>query len=410
MNETNETNEKETRKKTEKKPYLTPDALTQYLIEHENYIIFNDVTRQAEIGGFERENPEYLQRNLPSLLYSELQGEFEHCTIPIIAAYLDIISSRYHYNPAMEMIVEYPWDGIDRLPELYSILGLPEEDTLSRTLIRRWLVQCISMLDNSLDAAFGADGVLVLTGPQGIGKTTFFRRVAVHPDFFKEGVTVDFRNKDTCIKATSCWICELGEIESTFRSDMEGLKAFITQSKDEIRRPYAREAYPVPRRTSLCGTCNSADFLVDTSGNRRFWTVPVTHIDLKALREYPMEKLWRQVFYIRQKEGRQSFRLTPEEQKALAQRNVHHEKKLAAQDELEDILSDSDTPWYRVVMTPRTVTEFKEDHECLRKYTAAQIGKALDKLGIEAEHMRINGKFSRVRMLPKREYYQHQHS
>ena len=125
---------------------------------------------------------------------------------------------------------------------------------MSRALIKKWLWQSISLLHNSPSEPFGADGVLVITGKQGIGKTSLFRKLALKPQFFKEGVALDFRDKDSYIRALSCWIAELGEIETTFRADVERLKAFLTQSVDEYRKAYGRGDIRSVRRTSLCGT------------------------------------------------------------------------------------------------------------------------------------------------------------
>lgn len=388
------------------KKYFTPKMLEAYLDSKLRVVKMNDITKQIDVGGMEEENAEYLLANLPALLYSELQGRYKGCTMHTVSAYLDILASRYAYNPVKMLLDDYyTWDGEDRLPALYDILGIGENDSFSRVLIHKWLRQCIALQYNEFDRPFGADGVLVLMGPQGIGKTSFFRKLALVPDFFKEGVTIDFRDKDTFIRATSCWICELGELESTLRKDVEKLKAFITQSLDEYRLPYARSSVRTLRRTSLCGTCNSDEFLIDRSGNRRFWSVPVTRIDLDALESFDAVQLWKQIQAQVLREGVQSFRLTAEEQRQLAERNTRHEKKLKAQAEIEDILNDTTTRYYRVVTEYMTVSQFKEYHsDMLRSYTVQQIGQVLDRLGYPTELKKIDGKKKRLRLLPRREY------
>ena len=61
---------------------------------------------------------------------------------------------------------------------------------------------------------------------------------------------------------------------------MAKLKAFITESSDEFRRPYAMKPMVYPRRTSFYATVNNGDFLKDDTGNRRYWVIPVEKIDL----------------------------------------------------------------------------------------------------------------------------------
>ena len=268
-----------------------------------------------------------------------------------------------------------------------------------------WLYQCVSLACfNRSDEPFGADGVLVLVGRQGIGKTSFFRKIAVKPDLFCEGLALDFRDKDSLVKASSYWICELGEIEATMKADIPRLKAFLTQAVDEIRRPYARAATRAIRRTSLCASCNSTRFLVDETGNRRFWTVPVEQIDLDALERLDAVQLWYQIYIAVLLSGVQSFRLTREEQQALAERNAAHEKTLQGEDEISDILSECDTDFYSILWEEMTVTKFRESHDSLKSFTLQQLGRALDHLGVEMKLRKVDGKTQKLRYLPRRSY------
>ena len=383
---------------------FTPEVLSDYLTENGVTVRLNDVTQSIDIEGMQGESQERLHSNISAILYSELQGNFKRCNIQIISAYLDIIASRNRYNPVIELLNSYEYDGRDYLSELYSILHIADNDELSRTLIKKWLWQSISLLHNDETEPFGADGVLVITGRQGIGKTSLFRKLALKPQFFKEGVCVDFRDKDTYIRALSCWIAEMGEIESTFRSDIERLKAFITNSVDEYRRPYGRDSIRAIRRTSLCGTCNSDEFLIDSTGNRRFLTVQIDKIDLDRLRDFNAVMLWKQIEQMALNDI-QGFRLTQAEQKQLAERNANHEKKLKGENEIEDILNQSDNARYKIEWLYMTVTDFKQLYpDELRAYSAAQIGKVLDKMGYNAEIRKIDGKTQRLRVLPKRNY------
>lgn len=382
---------------------FTPEVLSDYLSEKGVTIKLNDITQSIDIEGTQGESKEHIHSNIAAILYSELQGNYKRCNIQIISAYLDIIASRNRFNPVLELLSSVEYDGKDYLSELYSILNI-SDDELSRTLIKKWLWQSISLLHNNEIEPFGADGVLVITGKQGIGKTSLFRKLALKSQFFKEGVCVDFRDKDTYISALSCWIAELGEIESTFKSDIERLKAFITNSVDEYRRPYGRDSIRAIRRTSLCGTCNSDEFLIDNTGNRRFWTVQIDKIDLERLKNFNAVQLWKQIeqYAITDIQG---FRLTHTEQAALAERNKDHEKKLKGENEIEDILNRDNTGGYSVKWQYMTVTDFKMLYsDELRAYSAAQIGKVLDKLGYGTEVKKIDGKTQKLRILPKRTY------
>lgn len=389
------------------KQYFTPDSLQQYLDSKNLSARYNEIAHRIVFSGWETDGGENLDNNIVALIYSELQGRYKNCNPSIVGDYLSVCAARRSFNPVSEVLAEnyLDWDKVDRLPDVYNILGLSPDDEISHTLVKKWLYQCVSLACfNRSDEPFGADGVLVLVGRQGLGKTSFFRKIAVKPDLFCEGLALDFRDKDSLVKSSSYWICELGEIEATMKADIPRLKAHLTQSVDEVRRPYARAATRAIRRTCFCASCNSTRFLVDETGNRRFWTIPVERIDLEALERLDAVQLWFQIYSAVLLSGVQSFRLTREEQQALATRNATHEKTLRSEDEITDILSESDTSYYTIKWEYMTVSIFKERHDILKPFTVQQLARALDHLGIQSEVRKVDGKTQRLRYLPRRDY------
>lgn len=383
-------------------PVLTPESLSEWLDKHGISIGYDEIGKMYVVGGLWDENPEQLEANLPALIFSRVQCEFQRCTLQTVSAYLSIIASRNVCNPAKSLVEPVEWDGVSRLPEIFTILGV-SGDELSETLVKKWLIQCVSLLYNNFGSPFGADGVLVLIGRQGVGKTRFFRRLAVENVLFGEGRSLTFADKDTLISATGYWITELGEIEATLKGDRERLKAFITSTVDEYRRPYARASTKALRRTSFCGSANTADFLTDQTGNRRFWTVPVEKIDLERLDKLNVLQLWAEIKTLSDAD-RQAFRLTPEEREALSARNSNHTQFLPAEAECADLLADVSCGAYRVEWVLQSVTDFKERYSTLKNYSVRTIGLALDKLGVTANVKKVGGKTMRARLLPRRIY------
>lgn len=383
-------------------PVLTPENLSEWLDKHGISIGYDEIAKTLVVGGMWDENPEQLEANLAPLIFSKIQCEFQRCTIQTVQAYLSIIASRNIVNPATSIVEPVEWDGVSRLPEVFAILGV-SGDELSKILVKKWLIQCVSLLYNCVGSPFGADGALVLVGRQGLGKTYFFRRLAVESNLFGEGKNLNFSDKDTLISATGYWLTELGEIESTMRGDRERLKAFITASVDEYRRAYARGSTKALRRTSFCGSANSPDFLTDQTGNRRFWTVPVEKIDLDRLDKLDVLQLWSEIKILSDAD-RQAFRLTPDEREALSARNSNHTQFLPAEAECADLLADVSCSAYRVEWTLQSVTDFKERYPALKNYSVRTIGLALDKLGVKADVRKVNGKTMRARLLPRRIY------
>ena len=378
------------------KPELTLNAFETFLAVHGITVRRNVLNHSVEVIGIDPENrnsPELRAEQAGILVHDLVKIEYR-CTRSLVEDLLGVIAGRHEYNPVLTLLQDVKWDGEDRIEQLYSILHLDPSDQLSRTLIRKWLYQCIALQYNDADHPFSSDGALVLNGPQGIGKTMFAKTLAM--GFFKEGAIINASDKDTIIQATGSWICELGELDGTIkRSDAADLKRFITQEVDEYRLPYARSPVKVLRRTSFIGTVNDNRYLVDPTGNRRWWSVPVSSIDLDKLFTFDAKQLWAQVKISLDLYGYQSFRLTHEEQVELDYRNGEHEKEVPAVDELKTILAEADgsiETFRKYESRHMTPTMIRNEYTTeLGKYSAIQIGVALNKLGIKREKRRIAG-------------------
>lgn len=253
-----------------------------------------------------------------------------------------------------------------------------------------------------------------MKGQQGIGKTRFLEALTLDSRYFGDGVVLDVRNKDDIIQALGKWICELGEIASTFKKDIDSLKAFITKSVDEFRVPYGKTSVQYPRMTAFCGTVNDDEFLVDQTGNRRFAVIPLDddfYIDYAKIREFDFLQLWTEINSIINDmlaNGRtyaDCFRLNRDEMKELDKRNGKFIKPVPAQREITDIIEMENYNDYPIEWKYISVTEFAEHwNEYLRKYSVQQIGIALKSVGILPERISLNGKQQWVRKLPIRNF------
>ena len=384
----------------QKKPYFKIESLERELGERGIEIKFNLITNSNEFFKNNKKISKKEQNNIPTILYSDLCDKYRgNMSVSLIGLYLNAISSKNKYNPVLDLFNANKWDRQDHLTQVYDVLGITEDDVLSRTLLLKWVWQGHALLRNNEVNPFGADGVLVLTGKQGIGKTSFFAHMAIKSDFFRDGQKIKSADKDTSRRCITTWIAELGELDATFKAaDISDLKAFITKKFDEYRLPYGREDEQSARRANLAATVNEDTFLVDQTGNRRFWTIPINKINLNGLRNIDALQVWLQVWEQYAKHDLQGFRLTDEEQDMLSRRNGKHEKTIKSEDEILDILEEAKNK--NLAFKYMTVSEFKEKYPRLKNYTTVQIGKALDKLGIKLEKKRIDGSPSRVRYLP----------
>ena len=384
----------------QKKPYFKIESLENELQKRGMNVKYNTISCETEF--FTNGEKSEISENFVTEIYSNICDKYLKITHTLVEQYLCYLAEKNKYNPVLDLFNANQWDKQDHLTKIYDVLGITQDDNLSRTLLLKWFWQGHALIRNSDKSPFGADGVLTLTGKQGIGKTSFFRHMALHSvnsDFFKEGQKIKSLDKDTIRRCHTAFITELGELGSTFKfAHIDDLKAFITQSRDQYRLPYGHKDIKKARRCNLAATVNDKEFLVDRTGNRRFWTIPIENIDLDGLKEINALQVWLQVWEQYARHNLQGFRLTKDEQDLLSERNSQHERSLKSEDEIRDILDEAQAK--NIQFTYMTVSEFKEKHPRLRNYTVNQIGIALDKLGIEMKPRRINGKVSRVRLLP----------
>jgi len=244
------------------------------------------------------------------------------------------IGDRNQTNPVVDWIDSKPWDGDDRLQTLYDTLVAREEypEALKQVLMHRWLISAVAAA--IMPNGFKARGVLTLQGAQSIGKTTWINALVPDPILRAQTVKLDHHldgsNKDSVITAISHWIVEIGELDSSFKKDIARLKGFLTSDQDKIRKPYDRANSECSRKTVFCATVNDSNFLVDATGNTRWWTIPVIKINYQH--NIDMQQLFAQVAVDYHKGER--WWLSTEEEKCLESFNKSHRTISAIQERI----------------------------------------------------------------------------
>jgi putative DNA primase/helicase len=196
---------------------------------------------------------------------------------------LDSLAETNPVNPAKEWILGKPWDGKCRLNAFYDTIKTPTTYShyLKLTLMRKWLLSATAAA--LMPNGFYTRGVLTLQGAQNKGKTNWVRSLVNDPVLQAKLIKIDHQldanNKDSVLGATSYWLVELGELDSSFKKDIARIKGFLSSDRDRVRRPYARYESDFQRRTVFCATVNEPTFLVDPTGNTRWWTIEVESIN-----------------------------------------------------------------------------------------------------------------------------------
>lgn len=187
-------------------------------------------------------------------------------------------------------------------------------DRWARVAGHRWL---LGLVKRMLKPGCQHDGVLVLEGLQGIGKTSFFRTVGLilGRDLFIELDRLT-RDPDTMMLLAGKSVVELSEMTAHRTGDNDALKAMLTSRVDKYRRPYARGPEEVPRTCVFGGSTNEKTYLKDLTGNRRYWIVPAAgEMRLADLAADMPQLLAQAVWYLTEGEPEDAQNwLTPEEE------------------------------------------------------------------------------------------------
>lgn len=186
-----------------------------------------------------------------------------------------VTADNHSYNPLTAMLdeCEREYDGKEHIARLLPFLvGAPESE-YQANVMKTFMVGCVA---RAYHPGTKMDVVPVLRGPQGNGKSSFIRALALAPEFYLSNVPT-FEGRDALSKLRGKWIAELSELLANKRAkDQEGIKAFLTADTDTFREAYGRYDVDYPRVCSFIGTTNETEFLADTTGSRRWWPIETT--------------------------------------------------------------------------------------------------------------------------------------
>lgn len=180
--------------------------------------------------------------------------------------WLDEVKGAYaKYKPNQKL-----WDTL--LSFMFSVSELDPAYDMKLKQLQNHLIASVA---RSVYPGMRYDTVLVLTGKQGTGKSTFFNWL--FGKYTSEGIKPNGDDKDNVMAYIPLIAVQLGELGQYLReTDIEQFKRWITQLFDALRKPYGYEVETIYRRFVICATSNDTNCLPnDPTGNRRFAVIPV---------------------------------------------------------------------------------------------------------------------------------------
>ena len=171
-------------------------------------------------------------------------------------------------NPVKDYLSSLKWDEIPRIDTLLHDVFKANQDKYTSAAMWLFLLGIISRVYNP---GMKFDYMLVLQGRQGIGKSTFLKKLAINPEWY--GTIGAAHMQDTKLlgeDAAGKIILEYEELDGIRKTTAEKLKATISRDKDQYRKAYSVLSEDNPRKYVLSGTTNKGQYLSDETGNRRY--------------------------------------------------------------------------------------------------------------------------------------------
>ncbi len=211
------------------------------------------------------------------------------------------------YHPVREYLSALTWDDEPRLQIwLAEYLGAHGDPVYLNAVGSKFLISAVA---RAMRPGCQADHTLTLEAPQGTGKTSAGRVLAVCPEWFA-GDLPEVHSKDARLQLLGRWIIEIAELKAMRSSELEAQKSFLTQIHDTFRPPYGRRTAQFPRQCVFIATTNESEYLRDRTGNRRWWPVKCGQIDIEALTR-DRDQLWAEA--VQAFQAGTAWHLTPEE-------------------------------------------------------------------------------------------------
>lgn len=290
----------------------TVNNLMLILVNDEDYknFAYNEMASRVQVTGAvpwdrPRDNPFWRDADTAQLK-AQLDTKYQCFSSRNHDVCFTKVADDRRFHPIRDMLNALPeWDKTERLDTLYIVYFGAADNIYIREASRKSLVAAIARV---FKPGIKFDCVPIIVGDQGIGKSTFFDKLA--GEYFSDSLSlIDMKDKSGAEKLQGFWILELGELAGMKKADVECVKSFITRRDDDYRPSYGKVVESHPRQCIIVGSTNSeSGFLRDITGNRRFWPIVANTDEIKKhswdMSEEDVQQIWAEaLFYFKNGES-----------------------------------------------------------------------------------------------------------
>jgi predicted P-loop ATPase len=192
------------------------------------------------------------------------------------------------FHPVCEYLDELSWDGTPRIDTwLITHAGAADSEYV-RHVSRLVLIAAVRRVRQP---GTKFDELLVLESDQGKGKSSGLEALCPRRSWYSDSVPLNAHQKEVIEQTAGKWLVEIAELSGMSGAKVEQLKAMLSRQVDSSRMAYGHHRLEVTRQWIAIGTTNDSEYLRDSTGNRRFWPVAITHFDVAGIRA-TRDQLW----------------------------------------------------------------------------------------------------------------------
>ncbi|QDH77867.1 virulence protein E [Echinicola soli] len=350
--------------------------MIKYLMSKYDFI--NNVVLN-EVFASEKETNPYHPVN-PNTLYIEARAGGYRTSEGEISSFLSS-----DYIPSTDPFVAYfekhkeLWNQAehgDYIARFASYIHAEDQDRFN-VQFKKWLVRCVAC--SIRDDYYNKQAFIFIQDKQNTGKTTL-TRFLVPPElreYYAENISVD---KDSLIALCQNFGIIQDELSTLSRAEINAQKTLMSKSTVKVRHPYDRKAKMEPRRASIWGSTNKAEFLIDETGSVRWLCFPLKGIDWDYKKDININIVWSQAYQLLHSGYR--FEMTREEIEENERANVFF-SSLTVEFELVQKYLVPGTKEDPFMTASDIVTMLTGLEDGKVRISIQEVGKALKRLGFE---------------------------
>lgn len=191
-------------------------------------------------------------------------------------------------HPVREYLTGLIWDRTPRLDSMLPCYFRTDDTQFTRAVGPKFMIGAVA---RAYRPGVKVDTMPVMESAQGLKKSTGLAALVPNPDWYSD-TPIPLDDKDRFQMLRGIWLYELSELDSFRGKDGTRIKAFVSSKADNYRPSYGRRNRMHPRTCVFAGTTNEHAYLIDRTGNRRFWPVKCHGVIDVAGIERDRDQLW----------------------------------------------------------------------------------------------------------------------